>query len=134
MNNFADTHTKLLFEEETKRVCDCAFEVHKVLGCGFLEKVYENALIHELGIAQLEAVQQIPLSVSYKNCEVGHYIADLIVNKRIIIEIKTVVTLTDVHKIQLLNYLKATGLKVGLLINFGNKRIEIKRVLNNTIE
>ncbi len=85
-------------------------------------------------MAELEVNQQIALNVVYKNSEVGHYIADLIVNGLIIIEIKTVTTLTDIHKIQLLNYLKATKLKVGLLINFSNKRIEFKRVLNNTLE
>lgn len=110
----------------TEQVIGCAYEVHNVLGNGFLEKVYENALLSELASRGLKADSQRPLSVLYKGQIVGEYCADIVVEDSLVIELKAVDRLTDVHELQLKNYLKATALELGLLINFG-KSVEIKR-------
>lgn len=113
----------------TQRVIGCAYNVSNVLGCGFLEKVYENALAIELRKAGFAVSQQQDIDVLYDNIVVGEYSADLIVDGRLIVEVKALSTLTDTHKAQILNYLKATGLKLGLLINFGNPRVEVRRAV-----
>jgi len=105
------------------------FEVNKVLGYGFLEKVYEKALMIELSSRGLSVVNQVPLKVSYKEQVVGEYFADLLVEDRVIVEIKAVANLLNEHKAQLLNYLKATGIEVGLLVNFTRNKAEIKRMV-----
>ena len=110
------------------------FEVNKVLGPGFLEKVYENALLVELKNRGLKAEAQAPINVSYKENIVGEYIADIVVEDRVIIELKTVETLDKIHEAQLLNYLKATGIKIGILVNFKNTKAEIKRMVLNLNE
>jgi GxxExxY protein len=102
------------------------FEVNRVLGPGFLEKVYENALLVELKKRGLEAESQAPIKVVYKEETVGEYFADILVEGTIIVELKTVETLDKVHEAQLLNYLKATGMQVGLLVNFKNPKAQIK--------
>jgi len=101
------------------------------LGCGFLEKVYESALVHELRSENLYAVQQSPIEIRYDGVVVGQYVADIIVENKVLIELKAVCEFDDTHLAQCLNYLKATGLKLCLLMNFGTKRVEIKRVVNN---
>lgn len=101
------------------------------LGCGFLEKVYENALRIELEKDGLKVRQQNPINVIYDGQTVGEYFADLMVEEEIIVEMKAVKRLEDVHLAQCLNYLKATGLKICLLINFGGTRVKIKRIVNN---
>jgi len=98
------------------------------LGCGFLEKVYENALIIELAKAELSVEHQYPITITYDGQTVGEYVADLLVEGEAIVEIKAVKKIEDIHIAQCLNYLKATGLKVCLLINFGNIRVEVKRL------
>jgi GxxExxY protein len=103
------------------------FEVHNILGPGFLEKVYENALLIELRERGYQVASQEPLKVDYKDKVVGEYFADLVVEDLIIIELKTVEKLEKIHEAQILYYLKATGLKVGLLVNFKNEKAEIKR-------
>ena len=103
------------------------FEVNRELGAGFLEKVYENALLVELNEKGLRAENQVPIKVRYKGKEVGEYFADIVVEDRIILEIKAVESLQKVHEAQLLNYLKATGYKIGLLVNFAHPKAEIKR-------
>jgi len=110
----------------TEKIIRCALEVHTLLGSGFLEKVYENALLHELHLQGLDATAQMVLQVAYKGNIVGDYAADLIVDGKVIVELKAVEKLADIHELQLKNYLKATGIKVGLLLNFG-KSLEIKR-------
>lgn len=113
--------------EITEKIIGCAYKVMNELGCGFLEKVYENALAHEIRKLGLSVGQQKKIKVYYDKIEVGNYEPDLLVEGLIIVELKTVKTLEDVHKAQCLNYLKATGFKTCLLINFGNPRVEIKR-------
>ena len=103
------------------------FEVNKILGPGFLEKVYENALLYELKSRGLKAESQAPITVNYKGQCVGEYFADLLVEDIVIIELKTVEKIEKIHEAQLLNYLKATGIQVGLLVNFRHPKAEIKR-------
>jgi GxxExxY protein len=113
----------------TYEINGAVFEVNNILGPGFLEKVYENALLVELKIRGLKAKNQVPIKVSYKGEVVGDYTADLIVEDKIIVELKTVENLDRAHEAQLLNYLKATGHHVGLLVNFKNKKADIKRMV-----
>ena len=105
------------------------FEVNKVLGHGFLEKVYENALLKELNDRGLKAESQVPINVLYKETTVGEYLADILVERKVILELKTVDRLDKIHEAQLMNYLKATGIQVGLLINFKHQKAEIKRIV-----
>jgi GxxExxY protein len=115
----------------TEKIIGCAYTVSNTLGCGFLEKVYENALAHELRKAKLRVVQQHGIQVHYDGILVGEFVADLLVEERALVELKTVKALDDIHMAQCLNYLKATGLQVCLLINFGKPRVEIKRIVHN---
>ena len=114
----------------TERVIGCAYAVGNTLGCGFLEKVYENALLHELLKAGLPVQAQYPIQVLYDGKVVGDFVADLCVEGRVLVEVKAVRELTEVHMAQCLNYLKATGHKVCLLINFGSPRVEVRRIVN----
>ena len=118
---------ELIHEEITGQIIGAAFEVYNLLGYGFLEKVYENALIRELQLRGLHATAQYPIKVIYKDAEVGDYHADILVEDKVIVELKTAEAFNPIHEAQLLNYLKATGIKVGLLINFGPKKCEYKR-------
>ena len=113
--------------ELTYQIRGAIFEVNKVLGSGFLEKVYEKALMIELPKRGLNAECQVPIEVNYKGKKVGEYFADIVVEKQIILEIKAIESLQKAHEAQLLNYLKATGYKVGLLVNFTYPKAEIKR-------
>lgn len=112
--------------ELTKTVIGCAFKVHNALGPGFLEQVYENALRIELVKQGLEVKQQEPIKVYYEDQVVGSYYADLWVEDRVIVEIKAVRALSKAHEVQLVNYLTATGVDTGLLLNFGPS-VEVKR-------
>ena len=114
-------------DEISERVIGCAFTVANTLGIGFLEKVYENALAHELTKSGLLVAQQIPIEVKYDAITVGSYIADLLVENAVLVEIKAVRALDSTHDAQCLNYLRATGLTVCLLMNFANPRLEIRR-------
>ena len=114
-------------EELTYKINGAIYEVNKVLGSGFLEKVYENALSLELNNRGVNAVCQVPISVEYKNMSVGEYIADMVVEDLVLIEIKAIEALQKIHEAQILNYLKATGYKVGLLVNFTHPKAVIKR-------
>ena len=105
------------------------FEVNKGLGPGFLEKVYEKALLYELKNRGLKSVGQAPITVNYKGQCVGEYFADILVEDRVIIELKTAKKIEKIHEAQLLNYLKATGIQVGLLVNFRYPKAEIKRLV-----
>jgi GxxExxY protein len=115
----------------TYKINGAIYEVNRVLGPGFLEKVYENALLIELHERGLKTENQVPIEVQYKAANVGEYFADLLVEDTVIVELKTVENLTKLHETQLLNYLKATGVKVGLLVNFQNKKAQIKRMVLN---
>lgn len=115
----------------TERIIACVYRVSNTLGNGFLEKVYENALAIELRQNGLKAEQQYPIRVCYNNQPVGEYFADLLVEERVIVELKSARALDDVHSAQCLNYLKATGLTICLLVNFGKPRAEIKRLIWN---
>jgi GxxExxY protein len=114
----------------SRQVIGCAFTVLNGLGTGFLEKVYENALAHELRKAGLVVDQQQGLTVQYDGVVVGDYVVDLMVERSIIVELKALRTLDEAHHAQCLNYLKASGLRLGLILNFGLPRLEIKRVVN----
>jgi GxxExxY protein len=118
----------------TYAINGAVFEVNRVLGPGFLEKVYENALLVELRIRGLKAESQVPIKVLYKKNAVGEYIADILVEEKVIVELKTVEKLNKIHEAQLLNYLKATDIRVGLLVNFNHPRAEIKRMVLNLPE
>jgi GxxExxY protein len=116
--------------ELSEKIIGAAFEVSNVLGAGFLEKVYENALNVELKLRGLKTLPQAPLKVHYKEELVGDYIADILVENEILVELKTVKEFDDIHLAQCLNYLRITGLKLCLLINFSKPRVEIRRIVN----
>jgi GxxExxY protein len=113
----------------TEKIIGAAYEVHRELGGGFLESVYENALAIELRCRGLRVGVQDSIAVRYKGELVGSFIADLVVNEAVLCEIKAVESLHDAHAAQLLNYLKATGTQVGLLLNFGPRRVRVKRMI-----
>ena len=113
--------------ELTYLINGAIFEVNHELGGGFLEKVYENALMVELRNRGLKAESQVPIKVKYKRIEVGKYFADIVVEDQVILEVKAVDSLQKIHEAQILNYLKATGMKIGLLVNFKHPKAEIKR-------
>ena len=113
-------------KELTETVIGAAFKVHNTLGVGFLEKVYENALCLELRNSGFRVEQQQTIQVRYAGEVVGDYVADAVVNEVLILEIKAVSSLDKAHEVQLVNYLKATGIEVGLLINFGSS-VEVRR-------
>jgi GxxExxY protein len=118
----------------TYAINGAVFEVNRVLGPGFLEKVYENALLIELKSRGLKAQSQIPIKVLYREDVVGEYIADILVEESVIVELKTVESLEKIHEAQLLNYLRATGIRLGLLVNFKHPKAEIKRLVYNLPE
>ena len=118
----------------TYKINGAIFEVNKILGPGFLERVYENALLFELESRGLEADKQVPIKVTNKDNLVGEYFADILVENQVIIELKTVKNIDKNHEAQLLNYLKATGIKVEILVNFKQTRAEIKRMVLNLPE
>jgi GxxExxY protein len=118
---------ELLHKDITEQIIGAAFEVHDVLGYGFLEKVYQNAMKVELEARGLGAELECQIDVFYKGVRVGHYEADIFVNKCVIIELKVAKEYQKADEAQLINELKATGIKVGLLINFGRDKVEFKR-------
>jgi GxxExxY protein len=115
----------------TEQIIGSAYKVGNCLGTGFLEKVYENALFYEVSKSGLKVQQQYPINVFYENLVVGEYFADLLVEDEVVVELKAVKSLEPIHFAQCMNYLKATGKKVGLLINFGASKVEIRRVVNS---
>ena len=118
----------MLHADLTEQIIKAFYKVYNALGYGFLEKVYENALLYELNKDGLVALQQESIKVFYDGCLVGDYFADLLVNGLVIVELKACESLRQEHLAQLTNYCKATGVEVGLLLNFG-KNPEVKRVL-----
>jgi GxxExxY protein len=118
------------FESLSKKIIGAAIDVHKELGPGFLESIYEEALKIELSENDLAHESQKEIKIQYHNKEVGIHRLDLLVEKHIIVELKSIKDLADIHFAQIRSYLKATGLKVGLLINFAKPILEIKRIVN----
>ena len=116
-------------DQLTKKIIGCAIKVSNTLGIGFLEKVYENAFVLELKRADLSVEQQKPLSVFYEGVIVGEYLADVVIEGRVIVELKAVQAIDNLHQAQLLNYLRATGIPTGLILNFGTPRLGIKRMV-----
>jgi GxxExxY protein len=113
--------------ELTERIIGCAYDVYNTLGAGFLENVYERSLLIELQFAGLIARQQVPLNVYYREELVGQYFADIVVNQTVVIELKAGESLSRAHEVQLVNYLVATGMPTGLLINFGPEKVAVRR-------
>ena len=120
------------FDWITEKIIGCAFKVGSKLGCGFLEKCYENALIHELKKAGLKVEHQVPLKVWYDEIVVGEFFADLIVEDTVLVELKAISGLDPIHSAICINYLAATNLPVCLLINFG-KRVDVNRIAGRTL-
>ena len=120
----------LLINAKIERIIGAAYRVSNVLGCGFLEKVYENALGYELRKLGFRVRQQWLIDVRYEDVIVGQYVADFLIDDEVLLEIKAIKCFDDIHLAQCMNYLKATGKTICLLINFGSPRVEIKRVVN----
>lgn len=119
----------LLFPEESYRIKGACLRVHNELGCGFLEKVYENALAIELQKQGLTVRQQVPVQVKYEGKPVGDYVIDLLADEKFIVEVKATEADHAVYKAQLINYLRATGFELGFLVNFGMKSLDFRRVV-----
>jgi GxxExxY protein len=122
-----DKQDDLKYGEITKVILGCAFEVIKELGAGFLESVYQKALLFALLEKGLAVKNQHPIKVWFRGHKVGDYYADLFVEEKILVELKAVKSIAPEHQAQVINYLHATGIEVGLLINFGNPKLEYKR-------
>jgi GxxExxY protein len=120
---------KILYKEESYKIFAAAIQVWKTLGYGFLEKVYENALAIELRGRGMVCEQQKPVKVHYSGYIVGDYMADIVVDGKIILELKSARAIDDAHIAQTLNYLKATGLRLALILNFGPEKMESKRMI-----
>jgi GxxExxY protein len=119
----------LIYRELTSQIISSAFEVGNILGCGFLEKVYENALKVELIKRGLKVESQRKVEVLYKDTVVGVYQIDLLVERKIILEIKTIDKISDIQRAQLMNYLRSTNLKVGFIFNFAKTKVEYERII-----
>jgi GxxExxY protein len=111
----------------TEKIIGCTYRIHNTLGFGFLESVYEKCLAIEFDKEGLSAEFQKPVEVFYEHRPVGNYVVDVLVEGKIIVELKAVRTLNAAHEVQLVNYLTATKIPLGLLINFGEKKVEVKR-------
>ena len=120
------------YQELTHQIIEAAYRVHKILGYGFLEKVYQNALMIELAKRGIRAESERPLKIHYESEIVGDYVCDIGVEDKVILELKAVKEINEIHEVQLVNYLKGTGIEVGLLINFGPS-VQIKRKVLDSI-
>jgi GxxExxY protein len=121
----------MIHQETTSEILKCFYKVYNTLGFGFLEKVYENALYLEMVNQGLTCNKQVPITVFYKGIAVGEYYADIIVENRIILELKAAETLVEEHELQLINYLKATRIEIGLLLNFGKEPQVRRKIFTN---
>lgn len=124
----------MLYEEITGKILQACFEVSKERGTGYLESVYEKALLVALHQKGLQAESQIPLEVIFRGVAVGQFFVDILAEGKILIELKTANNLTNEHYAQVINYLKTTKIEVGLLINFGNPKLEYRRFNNKFLE
>ena len=122
-------NVNFLADEITSKIIGAIYEVHSILGPGFLEAVYQKALVRELKLRGLFFEEHKELHVIYKGEDVGLYFSDILVENQVVVELKAVDTLKPVHQAQLLNYLKVTGMRVGLLVNFGGASAEFKRMV-----
>ena len=124
-----DTNRELLHKDLSYKIVGLAMQIHSELGFGFLEKVYENSMMVLFRRENIMAKQQAPVSVSFEGEIVGDYYADILIEDKIILELKAIEKITDAHKAQALNYLKASGLKLAIIINFGKQRLEYERIV-----
>jgi GxxExxY protein len=122
--------TKIIYADLSFKIMECAFEVHNELGPGFTEDIYEQAMALELEGRGIQYIRQKPMEVNYKNIPIGVYRFDLVVEDKVILELKAVSALNELHKQQLLSYLKASHLQLGILINFGGRKVESSRVVH----
>lgn len=120
---------KILYKDLSYKIVGLAMQVYNKLGYGFLEKVYENALMVILLRGGIQAKQQAPITVYFEGEVVGDYYADILVEDKIILELKAVEKISDAHIAQTLNYLKATGLQLAIILNFGKEKFEYKRIV-----
>lgn len=123
--------SKLLYKDLSYKIVGLAMQVHKELGHGFLEKVYENAMMVLLGREGIKTVQQAPITVRFLGEVVGDYYADILVEDKIILELKSADKIISGHRSQTLNYLKATGIQLAIILNFGKEKLEYERLANN---
>lgn len=121
---------EFLHKDLTREIIGTAMDVHSTLGCGFLESVYEEAMVVEFGLRNIPFERQKPLDVSYKGKNVKQFVCDFLVDGVVLVELKAIRELTESQKAQVLNYLMATNLKLGLLLNFGAGSLQYKRVIN----
>ena len=119
----------LLYQELTGKIIGAAMEVHGALGQGFLESVYEEAFAHELSLRNIPFERQKGLSVYYKERRVKEFICDFLIGEKVLVEIKAMKKMTDVDKAQIMNYLKATRTKIGILFNFGERSLKFERII-----
>src|SRR3990170_7154192 len=124
-----NTEKEFLYKELTGEIIEAAYNVHNSLGCGLLEKIYENSLIWEIELMRRKVSSQREFKVIYRKKEVGIYYADLVVEDKVIVEVKSVERVDDIHRAQLLNYLRISGLRVGLIINFARPKLEYERLV-----
>ncbi len=121
--------TEHKFDELSNRIIGVAIEVHKILGPGFIESIYHNAMKKELTLQNIPFETEKEIKIVYKDDEIGEHRLDLVINNEIIVELKAVKEIADVHLAQVLSYLKASGLHIGLILNFSKSKIDIKRVV-----
>ncbi len=120
---------KILYKELSYKIIGLAMQVHRELGPGFLEKVYENSMMVLFRKENIPAINQAPINVYFESEIVGHYVADILVDERIILELKCIETIANVHRAQVLNYLKATGKQLAIILNFAKKKLEYERLV-----
>jgi GxxExxY protein len=123
---------EIIFKELSYAIVGAAMEVHRTLGLGFLEAVYQAALAHELRLQDIPFEEQIRLPVYYKDVLVGEYVADFVVDGKIILELKAVTEFSDAHRAQAINYLAATGFQLAILLNFGASKLQQERLVRHT--
>jgi len=116
-----------IYKDLTYKILGAAMDVHNELGCGFLEKVYENSLCIRLKELKLHTESQKAINVIFHDVKVGEYFADIVVENKVILELKTVRKIDEIHEAQILNYLKATGFRIGYILNFANRKLEHRR-------
>lgn len=124
-----NSEKEFLYKELTGEIIEAACNVHNTLGCGLFEKVYENSLIWELNLIGRKVFSQEEFKVIYRDKEVGLYYADLVIEDKVIIEVKSVEKTDNIHRAQILNYLRISGLRVGLIINFARPKFEYERLV-----
>ncbi len=122
------TNKRILYKDLSYKIIGLAMEVHRKLGYGFLEKVYENSLMVLLNRDKIPAIQQAPINVHFEDEIVDNYVADILVDEKIILELKCVETIANIHRAQVLNYLKATNKQLAIILNFAKEKLEYERL------